>query len=72
MEDEDIFYRQCKALEDKVPNIVKDGNLLTDVDGTLIQMYALDGLRIQVINDRFIPPGEVCIESEIDLEQFFK
>lgn len=67
--DEEIFNRQCKAIEDKVPNIelVKT---LHDVDDSRIKVYNVEGKEIKVSNDYY--NGGVFIKSEIELEQFFK
>jgi hypothetical protein len=69
MPTEDIFYKQCKAIESKVP-ITKKRDLLTDVDGSLIQKYSVDGGEIRVDNDRQV--GCVYVTSDIELTQFFK
>lgn len=46
------------------------GDLLEDVDGSQIQVYAKDGAKILVHNSEYV--GVLYIESEIELEQFFK
>ena len=66
---EDVFYRQCKALELHIRRLKKE-LFLIDVDWSLIQEYSLDGKQIIVHNSRYL--DEVFIESEIELEQFFK
>lgn len=65
--DEDVFTKQCSALE-KIPNIQK-GDLLSDVDGSQVQLYALDGKNISVHNSYYV--NAVFIKSEIELEQYF-
>lgn len=67
--DEEIFYKQCAALEKHVPGLIKD-KLLQDVDDTLIQPYTLRGADVVVYND--IEIGVVSIKSDIDLNPFFK
>ena len=67
--DEEIFRKQCLALEKHIPGLEK-GRFLTDVDGTLIQLYFLDGKKIRVTNDCTI--GSVSVESEIELKRFFE
>ena len=67
--DEDLFYKQCTALEKNIPNLKKE-DLLTDVDGGLTQLYSLDGKGISVHNSYYI--GALYINSDIDLYQFFK
>lgn len=66
--DEEIFYRQCKALEKHIQGLIK-GRKLTDVDGSLIQVYYLNGKDIVVHNSRYI--DSVYISSEVDLEPYF-
>ncbi|WMI81837.1 hypothetical protein [Anaerotignum sp. MB30-C6] len=68
MPDEEIFFKQCSALEKNVPNLVKK-DLLEDVDGSLTQIYEKDGSKITVHNSEYI--GALYVESEIELEQFF-
>ena len=68
MPDENIFFRQCEALEKRIECIQK-GDLLQDVDSSLIQEYSLDRKKILVHNDLYV--GCVWIGSEIDLTQFF-
>ncbi len=67
--DEDIFKKQCAALEKHIPELKKEP-LMTDVDNTKIQMYYKDGKKIKVKNDYMV--GAVYIKSEIELTQFFK
>lgn len=50
---EEFFKKQCRALEKRIPGIVK-GNLLDDVDGSQTQIYTLDGNTITVHNSRYI------------------
>ncbi len=66
--DEDIFERQCAALEKHIPSL-KKGPFMTDVDNTKIQIYFKDGKKIKVKNDYMV--GAVYILSEIELTQFF-
>lgn len=65
---EELFFKQCAALENKIPHIIKSEHL-TDVDGTLIQRYALKGANIIVCNDE--DTGALYVKSEIELAQFF-
>lgn len=67
--DEEIFKKQCKVLEDKIPNLEKH-ELLMDVDGSKIQGYTLDDKEIKIYNSYYI--GEVFIKSQIELTQYFK
>ena len=65
---EDIFKKQCRALEKNIPNLKKDV-LLVDVDNSKTVIYLLNDKKITIHNSYYI--GAVFIESEIDLEQFF-
>lgn len=66
--DEEIFKKQCIALEKHIPNLVRV-DLLEDVDGSKIQIYKLGDKEIIVYNEYTI--GEVYVDSEIELEPFF-
>lgn len=66
--DEDIFYKQCAALERNIPNLER-GDLLEDVGGSLLQCYKLNGSDVIVYNDCYV--NDVHIKSGIDLLQFF-
>lgn len=66
--DENIFNKQCAALERHIPNLRKN-NFLEDVDGSQIQIYNFsDGNEIKVINDNFFG---VYVESDVSLEKYF-
>ncbi len=69
MPDEEIFNKQCLALEKNVPSLIKK-NLLEDVDGSLTQIYEKGGNKIIVHNSEYV--GALYIDSEIELEQFLK
>lgn len=66
--DEEVFKRQCRALEKRIPNLEKT-KLLVDVDSSKTQIYIKDGKQIAVHNSYYI--GAIYIKSEIDLDQFF-
>lgn len=66
--DEDIFNRQCKALEQHIHGI-KKGLFLHDVDNSKLQYYDIGGKELRVVNDFQI--GAVYIDSDIELRQFF-
>ena len=66
--DDDVFSRQCQAMEARIPNL-KKGKLLIDVDGSQTQLYSVDSHRISVHNSYYI--GAVYVKSEIDLIPFF-
>lgn len=67
--DEEIFFKQCKALEKNIKGLKKE-KLLIDVDETKIQIYYYNDKEIKVINSYY--ENELYVESEIDLEPFFK
>ncbi|MGE7623593.1 hypothetical protein ACQKMD_11160 [Viridibacillus sp. NPDC096237] len=66
--DENIFEKQCLALEKNIPEIVKQ-DLVVDVDNSKIQNYKLGTSLVTVCNDYY--ENAVYVKSEIDLEQFF-
>lgn len=66
--DEVIFFKQCLAIEKKIDRLVKY-DLITDVDGSLMQEYSLGNKRIVIHNCQDI--GAVYIKSEVDLTLFF-
>lgn len=68
--DEIIFEKQCLALEKNIPGLIKEKDLLIDVDGSKIQSYKLNDSKITVHNDYYL--NEVYIKSDIELEQYFK
>lgn len=63
--DEHHFKKQCELLEKLIKGLEK-GKLLTDVDGSQIQLYTLSGKEIQVLNEKTY--GEVRVKSQVDLE----
>ncbi len=64
----DLFERQCKALENKIPGLTKK-DLLVDVDGSSIQIYFLNGCELNVVNDYEV--GALFINSNFDIEPYF-
>ena len=66
----EIFNRQCEALENTIPEIVKANELLEDVDGSLIQLYNLAGKEIKVLSDEDV--GYVVVKSDVDLASYFQ
>lgn len=66
--DNEVFARQCKAIEKRIPGI-KKAELFVDVDGSKTQTYIKDGKHINIHNSNYI--GAVYINSEIELTQFF-
>lgn len=68
MADDDIFRKQCVAIERNIAPLSKE-KLLKDVDGTLIQIYDYAGNTIEVCSDH--STDEVYVKSEIELKQFF-
>ena len=68
MADDNIFKKQCAALEKAIHPLEKE-KLLTDVDGSNIQRYSYNDKKIVVYNSYV--ENEVFIKSDIQLEQFF-
>ncbi len=67
--DQEIFKKQCKAIEKHIPNLTKE-NLLDDVDGSQIQIYLINGSsKIKVINDKMIG---IEVHSDEELTKYFK
>lgn len=67
--DEEVFVKQCNALEKNIPGIIK-GELLTDVDESKVQEYVLNDKEIKVYNSYYT--NEVYIKSEEELLHYFK
>ena len=67
--DEEIFYKQCKALEKYLPGLIKE-KLLEDIDGSLYQKYQHNKGEIIVCNH--IPIGAVYVDSDFDLLLYFE
>ena len=67
--DEELFYKQCKAIEDNI-RVLKKDRLIEDVDGSLIQMYSNHLGKIVVRNDLHV--DALYVTSDFDLLPFFK
>ena len=67
--DEELFYKQCTALENHIPDLSKE-RLLQDVDGSLIQIYYHEKGELVVYNDYLV--GALYIESDFDIEPYFE
>ena len=67
--DEQLFYRQCRAIEKYIPNL-KKGELLNDVDGTLVQKYNHEKGSITVKNDCQV--DVLYVDAEFDLTPYFR
>lgn len=66
--DEDLFYKQCTAIEKAVPSLRKE-SLLEDVDGTLVQKYRSPSGWVTVRND--VQTDALYVQSEFDLLPYF-
>lgn len=66
--DKELFKKQCKALENNIPNI-KKGKFLEDVDGSEVQIYFLNNKKITVNNSYYV--GSLTVKSECDLLPYF-
>ena len=67
--DENIFKQQCKALENRFPEMEKE-KLLEDVDGSAWQLYHHEKGNIKVGVDYQV--GYVYIDSDFDLIPYFE
>lgn len=67
--DEEIFVRQCAAIEKYLQPLGK-GSVLKDVDGSKIQPYEFRGQKVRVVNSLYT--NEVYVESEIDIKPYFQ
>lgn len=67
--DNDIYKKQCKALEKFIPNLefIEE---LNDVDGSKIAIYQRNGLQLSVHNSFYI--DAVFIKSEFDIDPYFE
>lgn len=66
--DDNIFARQCAALEKRIPGLSKR-EILHDVDGSKFQGYEKNGQTITVKKD--VAVGTIEIDSEFDIDPFF-
>lgn len=66
--DDNVYKKQCIALEKHIPNLKKIREL-HDVDDSKIMIYEKDNYKILVKNSYYI--DVLKVESEIELEQFF-
>jgi hypothetical protein len=66
--DEEIFVKQCSAIEKNIPGLKKD-NVLEDVDGTKIQIYHYGENLIKVINSFYV--NALYVESTEDIKKYF-
>lgn len=67
--DDEIFRKQCIALETHIPNLTKE-KLLEDVDGSLYQEYHHENGELIVCSE--IPVGAVYIDSDFDIDSCFE
>ena len=67
--DAEIFCKQCAILEKRIPGLQRK-SLLQDIDGSEVRIYVCEGKTVKVSNSYYL--GGVFIDSEIDIEQYFK
>ncbi len=67
--DEEIFYRQCRALEKHIPDL-QVGKFLDCLDETLIQYFQHPKGKIEVWNHA--DTDAVYVDSEFDLLPYFQ
>ena len=63
--DSEIFNSVCRKIENAVEALQKE-DVITDVDGSAIQIYKKDGKTIKVYNDYEV--DAVYIDSEIEID----
>lgn len=64
--DNKVFRNACAKIEAKVKGITKE-DLLTDVDGSLIQVYSTPEGNIRIFNDYEV--DAVYADSEVNLSK---
>lgn len=62
------FKKACASIERAFPDVDKE-KLLVDVDGSTVQVYALDGKEAVVFDDYDV--GAVFAKSDFDLSAAF-
>lgn len=67
--DEDLFKKQCEAIENHVTGLTKK-NFLEDVDGSAYQYYQHDNGEILVCNSSIV--GALYVDSDFDLLPYFQ
>jgi len=67
--DEKVFKDACALIDSKVSYLKKE-RLLTDVDGSLIQVYDTANGKIKVLSDYDV--YAVYVESSVDLDEVLK
>lgn len=66
--DEKAFVKACRSIESRFKGISKN-KALTDVDGSVIQIYHEGNNSIKVYNDYEV--DAVYVDSDIDLKNIF-
>ena len=61
------FEKACKKIENELAHIEKE-DVLEDLDGSLIQIYATSNGKIKVFNDYEV--DAVYVDSDIELKSF--
>ncbi len=67
--DASLFYRQCKALEDRIDGL-QEKRFLEDVDGTAIREYTHPNGSVVVKNDCQV--DALYVSSDFDLRRYFE
>lgn len=67
--DSEIFMKQCKTFEEKIPGIKKIDSYV-DVDGTEVCKYSIEGKEVVIKNDYQV--GAVYVDSCVELTKYFK
>lgn len=67
--DEEIYKKQCAAIEKHIPGIIKQEELI-DVDGSRIQCYSYGHEEIIVINSIYV--DALLVRSTEDIKPYFR
>lgn len=66
--DEEIFIKQCSAIEKHISRLIKD-DILEDVDGTKTQTYHYGDNTIKVVNCFCV--NALYVQSTEDIKKYF-
>ena len=68
--DDELFEKQCKAIEKRFPNLKKEKLIKDEVFGNAFQLYHHEKGDIAVVNDDSLL--ELYIDSDFDLIPYFE
>ena len=67
--DQEIFEKQCAALEKHIPGLTKKSTYLDPLDQSIYQTYLLNNQEIQVVNSYYL--DHVIIQSNVNIKPYF-